>query len=61
MVMVKVSKMKMYICREIKDVMKLKTESWVQDSDWGGHVPMGLLIPAMSPVQDRGLPYWPIM
>lgn len=33
MVMVKVSEMKMYMCREFKDVRKLKNESQIQDSD----------------------------
>lgn len=57
MVMVKVSKMKMYICREFRDVRKLKSESRIQDSDWGGNVPVLLLIPVMSPMQNQVLPY----
>jgi hypothetical protein len=56
----KVSKMKMYICREFKDVRKLKNKSEVRDNDWGGHVLMVLLIPVMSPTQNQVLPYWPI-
>lgn len=61
MVMVKVSEIKMYICREFKDVRKLKNESRVQDNDWADHVPMLLLTPVMSPMQNQVLPYWPIM